>query len=313
MTPFFPDTDTAPVSADARRRAGTRSTLVSVVVNVVLTSVQGAVGVLAGSQALLADAIHSLSDLISDFVVLFVNRHSAKAPDADHPYGHHRFETAASLALGMLLLGVGAGMLWSAVGKLEHAATAAPVGIVALWVALGALAAKELLFRYMLSEARRVRSSMLAANAWHARSDAASSLVVAAGIGGNLLGYRMLDPVAAMVVGLMVTRMGWQFGWRALHDLMDGAADAGTIDEIRRKMLEAPGVLGLHELRTRKLGDMVAVDVHLEIDGALTVTQGHAIAVDARERALTVPSVSDVMTHVDPVPGGADGAANPVL
>ncbi|WP_427311761.1 cation diffusion facilitator family transporter [Cupriavidus sp. H39] len=298
----LPDDDATPAAqAEARHRAGRRSTLVSVAVNIGLTAVQAVAGVTSGSQALLADAAHSLSDLLSDFVVLAAGWQSRKDPDADHQYGHLRFETAASLALGVLLLTVAAGMLWAALGKLQHPGGAQPVQPLALWVALAALAAKEALFRYMLAVARRVRSSMLVANAWHARSDAASSLVVALGIGGNLLGYHILDPIAAIVVGLMVARMGLRFGWDALNDLMDRAADEETVNAIRATMLATPGVLGLHDLRTRKMGDQVLVDVHLEIDASLTVAQGHAIAVEARRRTLEHHHVLNVMTHVDPV------------
>lgn len=163
--------------------------------NVVLTFAQITVGLWSKSQGLVADGIHSLSDLVSDFVVLFANRHSQKEADKNHPYGHHQFETAASLVLGMLLLVVGIGMLWTAAGKLESPSTVATVHVSALWVAAGALLCKEFLFRYMLRVATLVKSSMLVANAWHARSDAASSLVVGVGIAGNLLGYPLLDPM----------------------------------------------------------------------------------------------------------------------
>lgn len=290
-------------SADAHADylAGRRCTLVSVAVNIGLSLAQAAAGLWAGSQALLADALHSLSDLVSDFVVLLAGHHGRKDPDTDHPYGHYRYETAASLVLGCLLLAVGLGMLWSAVGKIQHPQGAQAVKPIALWVAVVALLSKELLFRYMLAVAKRVRSGMLVANAWHARSDAASSLVVALGIGGNLLGYHVLDPVAALVVGLMVARMGWKFGWDALHDLMDRAADAETVEAIRHTMLDTPGVQGVHDLRTRKMGDQVLVDVHLEIDANLTVAEGHAIAAEAHRRTMASHNVLSVMTHVDPV------------
>lgn len=285
----------------AKQAAARRSTLVSVAVNLGLTAAQVAAGILAGSQALIADAIHSLSDLISDFVVLFASHHSQKGPDAKHHYGHQRFETAASLVLGLLLLAVGVGMLWSAVVKLEHPESIQPVRWIGLWVALGALATKELLFRYMLAVAERVRSSMLVANAWHARSDAASSLVVALGILGNIFGYRLLDPVAALVVGLMVTRMGWQFASEALHDLMDRAVDDETVDAIRKTMLETPGVRGVHDIKTRKMGDMILVDAHIEISDSASVRAGHDIALEARRRVMERSNVLNVMTHVDPV------------
>ena len=243
---------------------------------------------------------HSLSDLVADFVVLFAGHHSRKAADDDHPYGHQRFETAASLVLGVLLLAVGAGMLWSAFHKLEDPQTVPSVHVAALWVAAGALVAKEILFRYMLAVAKRVKSSMLVANAWHARSDAASSLVVSIGIIGNLAGYPILDPIAALIVGFMVARMGWGFGWDALHDMMDRAVDEQEVAAIRRTLLDTPGVAGVHDVRMRKMGDMIVVDAHLEIDAAISVEAGHAIAVAARQRVLQRHRVLNLMTHVDP-------------
>ena len=283
-----------------RAAAGARSTWVSVVVNVLLTVVQVGVGIVSQSQALVADGIHSLSDLVADFVVLFAGHHARKDADEDHPYGHQRFETAASLVLGGLLLAVGVGMLWTAVGKLESPETVAQVHIAALWVAVAALVSKELLFRYMLAVAKRVKSSMLVANAWHARSDAASSLVVGLGIGGNLAGYPILDPIAALIVGFMVSRMGWSFGWDALHDLMDRSADEEEVAAIRQTLADTPGVCNVHDVRTRKMGDMVVVDVHIEVDATLSVEAGHDIAVLARQRVLQRHRVLNVMTHVDP-------------
>ncbi len=286
-----------------RHAVAKRSTLVSVVVNLVLTTVQVLVGVFAHSQALIADGIHSLSDLIADFVVLLANQHSRKEADEDHHYGHHRYETAASLVLGVLLLSVGIGMLWSAVHKLGDPELIPKVKPVALYVALVALVSKELLFRYMLAAAERVRSSMLVANAWHARSDAASSLVVALGIIGNLVGYPLLDPVAALIVGFMVTKMGWEFGWDALNDLMDRSVSEEQIEQIREILTDTPGVQGVHDLRTRKMGDMIMVDAHIEVDGELSVREGHDIAATARERVMRKLPVLDVMTHLDPVSG----------
>jgi cation diffusion facilitator family transporter len=283
-----------------RAAAGTRSTWVSVGVNLALTALQITAGIFSKSQALIADGIHSLSDLVADFVVLFAGHHSKKDADEDHPYGHQRFETAASLVLGLLLLGVGVGMLWSAVNKLEAPETVQPVHVLALWVAGGALVSKELLFRYMLSVAKRVKSSMLVANAWHARSDAASSLVVGLGIIGNLAGYPILDPIAALIVGFMVGKMGWSFAWDALHDLMDRAVDEQEVQAIRQTLIETPGVSDVHDVRTRKMGDMIVVDAHLEVDADITVEAGHAIAVLARQRVLQRHRVLNLMTHIDP-------------
>jgi cation diffusion facilitator family transporter len=283
-----------------RAQAASRSTWVSVGVNVLLSATQLVVGALAHSQALISDGIHSLSDLIADFVVLFASHHSKKDADDDHPYGHQRFETGASLALGALLLAVGLGMLWSAVQKLQAPDSIPTVHVIALWVAGVALLAKELLFRYMLKVAKQVKSSMLVANAWHARSDAASSLVVGLGIVGNLAGYPILDPIAALIVGFMVARMGWSFGWDAMHDLMDRSVDEQEVAAIRKTLIATPGVKAVHDLRTRKMGDMIVVDAHLEVDALLTVEAGHDIAVEARLRVLQNHRVLNLMTHVDP-------------
>ncbi len=287
-------------SADERSAVATRTTWVSVAVNVVLSAIQLVVGIWASSQALVADAIHSLSDLVSDFVVLLAGYHSRKDADVEHPYGHQRFETAASLVLGVILLTVGVGMAWSAVHKLESPDTIPTVHAFALWVAGGALVAKELLFRYMLAAAKSVKSSMLVANAWHARSDAASSLVVSLGLIGNLAGYPLLDPMAALVVGFMVGKMGWSFGWDALHDLMDRAANVDEVQAIRDTLLNTPGVAGVHDIRTRKMGDMIVVDAHIEVDAQLTVEAGHNIAVAARLAVMQRHRVLNLMTHVDP-------------
>lgn len=294
------DTEDTEHTPQERAAAASRSTWVSVVVNLVLSTVQIVVGVWAKSQSLIADGIHTLSDLVADFVVLFANHHSQKDADENHPYGHQRFESAASLVLGLLLLAVGVGMVWSAVVKLENPESVPQVHSVALWVAGGALVGKELLFRYMLAVAKKVKSSMLVANAWHARSDAASSLVVGVGIAGNLAGYPILDPIAALIVGFMVGKMGWEFGWDAMHDLMDRAVDEQEVQAIRQTLLDTPGVAGVHDVRTRKMGDMVVVDAHLEVDAQITVEEGHDIAVEARQRVMQRHRVLNLMTHVDP-------------
>ncbi len=283
-----------------RASASARSTWTSVAVNVLLASAQIAIGLFAKSQALIADGIHSLSDLIADFVVLFAGLHSHKDPDDDHPYGHQRFETAASLILGALLLAVGLGMFWSAALKLQSPESIPKVHVVALGVAGVALLCKEFLFRYMLAVAKKVKSSMLVANAWHARSDAASSLVVGFGILGNLLGYPMLDPIAAIIVGFMIGKVGWTFALRAMHDLVDGSADAEEVAAIQVTLSETPGVMQVHDLRTRKMGDMIIVDVHLEVDADISVEAGHDIAVAAYQRVMLRHRVLHLMTHVDP-------------
>lgn len=283
-----------------RQAAAHRSTWVSVWVNIVLVILQVWVGITARSQALVADGLHSLSDLVSDFVVLVANRSSHKAPDEDHHYGHARFETLASLWLGLILVLVGVGMLWRAGNRLAGGDPTPAVHIIALWVALGTLLAKELLFRYLLRIAHQVGSSMLVANAWHARSDAASSLVVAAGIGGNLLGYGFLDTVAALLVGFMIARMGASFAFTALRDLSDRALEPELVAQIQATLAATPGVQGVYAVRTRKMGDLALIDAHVLVLPTVSVSEGHYLAEAARQRVLAAHPVLDILVHIDP-------------
>ncbi|MGF6699039.1 cation diffusion facilitator family transporter [Paraburkholderia sp. MM5496-R1] len=283
-----------------KQRVARKSTFASIALNSVLMTLQIAIGTIAHSQALVADGIHSLADLISDFVVLIANRHSGAKPDADHNYGHSRYETVASLFLGALLISVGVGMLWRAGTRLADLQNIPPVHMSALAVAALVLVCKEALFRYMLREAKRVRSAMLIANAWHARSDAASSLVVGIGVIGSLAGLRLLDPIAAAIVGFMVARMGWTFGWDALQDLSDRALDETAAADMRALLMSTPGVRDVHEMRTRKMGDFALVDAHILVDPMISVSEGHYIAESARLRVLTDKRVLDALIHVDP-------------
>lgn len=302
-------------SDPTRYRESQKVTWVSILVNMVLTVAQISIGLFAHAQSLVADGFHSLSDLIADLMVLLANYHSRHPADESHPYGHHRIETAASLALGLLLAGTGAAILWSAAVRLQHLDELPNVAPIALWAALAALAAKEGLFRYMLAVAERLRSPMLVANAWHARSDAASSLVVAAGLGGSLLGYRFLDPVAAILVGFMILRMGLKFTYESMRELVDTALSDEEVERIRTTLRETHGVLGLHELRTRRMAHQVLADAHIQVDARISVSEGHRIAETARRRVLGEhPEVLDVLVHVDAeedLPPGTRGAALP--
>jgi cation diffusion facilitator family transporter len=300
------DSEDSSFTPEQRKRAADKSTWVSVAVNTVMSITQILVGISAKSQGLIADGIHSLSDLIGDFVVLFASHHGQKDADPEHPYGHQRFETAASVFLGALLISVALGMLWASFDKLKDPDSIQTVHASALWVVVAALILKELLFRYMLRVAKQVKSSMLVANAWHARSDAASSLVVAIGIIGNLLGYPILDPIAALFVGLMIGKMGWKFGSSAFHDLMDRSADEQEVIAITETLMQTPGVLGVHDVRTRKMGDMILVDAHIEVDAYLTVEVGHDIGLAARQAVMQRHRVLNLMTHIDPVPSKTD-------
>ncbi|KFB75187.1 MAG: cation diffusion facilitator family transporter [Candidatus Accumulibacter phosphatis] len=277
-----------------------RVTWISVVVNIFLTGAQVVAGIMAHSQGLIADGLHSLSDLVCDFLVLFAAHHSKDPADERHPYGHARIETAASFALGAILAVTGAGIIWGAGVKLQNLDNLPPVQQLALWTAILALVAKEGLFRYMLHVGERLRSPMLIANAWHARSDAASSLVVALGIVGNLIGYNFADSVAAVIVGFMIVRMGVVFAWDAVLELIDTGLSVEEVDSIRQVIIDTPGVRNLHELRTRRMAHRSLVDAHVCVDARISVSEGHRIAEMTRKRILdSHPSVSDVLVHVD--------------
>jgi cation diffusion facilitator family transporter len=239
--------------------------------------------------------------MFSDLLVLITSKKSLNPPDDDHNYGHYRYENAVGLFLGLLLLLVGGAMIWSAGKKLDSADEIATVHITALYASIICLVVKELLFRYLLNIAKRAKSSLLMANAWHARSDAASSLIVAIGIIFNLLGYHSFDLIAAIIVGVMILKMGWSFSYEAIHALTDKAADTDEVEKIKKIILETPGVINVHDLRTRKVGDSIIADVHIEVKGDLTVAEGHAIAVEARNRVMRSSRVLNLMTHIDPV------------
>ena len=284
-----------------KRKIANKSTWTSVVVNFFLVIFQIVVGLFSKSSGLIADGFHTLADMFSDLIVLITSKKSLNPPDDDHNYGHHRYENAVGLFLGVLLLFVGCAMIWNAGKKLENSDQIVAVHVIALYASIICLVIKELLFRYLLNVAKRAKSSLLLANAWHARSDAASSLIVAIGIIFNLLGYHSFDLIAAIIVGVMILKMGWTFSYEAIHALTDKAADTDEVEKIKKTILETPGVVNLHDLRTRKVGDSIIADVHIEVKGTLTVAEGHAIAVEARNRVMRSSRVLNLMTHIDPV------------
>ena len=284
----------------SRYRLSNRCTWVSVFVNIALTIVQVLAGVFSHSQSLIADGVHSLSDLISDFLVLIASYHSKSPADDSHPYGHGRIETAASLVLGAILVLTGVGIMYSAAMKLENLGNMPPVTSLALWTAGLALLAKEGLFRYMLKVGEHLRSPMLIANAWHARSDAASSLVVAVGIAANMMGFAYADAVAAILVGFMIVRMGLMFAWEAFQELIDAGLSFEEVASIRQTLIDTAGVQNVHDLRTRKMAHRVLVDAHILVDSKISVSEGHSIAERARKRVIeSHESVNNVLVHVD--------------
>ncbi|HYW05198.1 MAG TPA: cation diffusion facilitator family transporter [Gammaproteobacteria bacterium] len=284
-----------------RYRDTRRVTLVGAALNLVLAAGKVAVGIVAHSQALVADGIHSFSDLLSDGLVVFAARHAHRAADQDHPYGHGRFETIATVALGIFLAGVGIGIAVDAVNRLFHPGELVRPGYAALVVAALSVAAKEWLYHYTVRVARRLRSTMLRANAWHHRSDAISSIVVIVGIAGTIAGLPYLDSVAAIVVAFMIARIGWDLGWKSTRELVDTALDEGRVREIRDEIRLVKGVRSVHDLRTRHMGSDALVDVHVQVDPRLSVSEGHLISELVHQRLVRrVPEVTDVLVHIDP-------------
>lgn len=290
-----------PAADQARSRGIRRATLIAIVTNASLAISQAVVGLFANAFSLVADAAHTLSDLVTDLMVLIAGQQSAHPADLDHPYGHGRIETVTTMVLGVVLATVGIGFLWSSGLRLQDIEALPALHPAALLMALLTLAAKEGLFRYTLAAGRRLKAPMLEANAWHARSDAASSLVVAAGIGGSLAGYPFLEPLAAAVVGFLILHMGIRLALKAVRELIDTGLPAEELARLRRTIEDTPGVIGLHDMRTRRMADRVLCDAHVQVSPHITVSEGHRIsdAVYFRVRDAH-PEVRDVLVHIDP-------------
>ncbi len=284
-----------------RARAAQRVTLVGAVVNLVLAVGKIVIGTLGQSQALVADGIHTLSDLVSDAVVLVATRHGSREPDPQHPYGHGRIETVATVAVGMLLFGVTAGIVYDAARRLTSPETLLHPGPLALVAALLSVLAKEALTRYTLRVARRIRSALLRANAWHHRSDAISSVVVIIGVAGSMAGLPYLDAVAAIFVALMIAKIAWDLSWGGIRELIDTGLDPEDVTRIRQVILSVHGVRAMHMLRSRRMGADALVDVHILVDPRLSVSEGHQISETVRAKLVReLEDVTDVMVHIDP-------------
>jgi cation diffusion facilitator family transporter len=278
-----------------------RVTLLGAAVNLLLSSAQIAGGLLAQSQALLADGVHTLSDLASDALVWFAAKHANQGADEEHPYGHGRIETLATVGIGGALITVALGIGWDAAHRLyepERLLVPAPWAIAFALLAVGA---KEALFRYTLLVARRVRSNLLRANAWHHRSDVASSLVVVVGIAGTLAGLPYLDAIAAIVVAALIARMGWLLAWQGARELIDTGLEAERVEEIRAAIMAVDGVKSMHMLRTRRMGHEALGDVHIQVNPRISVSEGHQIGETVRARLIRqFDEMADITVHIDP-------------
>ena len=274
--------------------------MVGGLVNLGLSVVKVGAGVLWHSQALIADGIHSLSDLLSDGLVWYAGRHAAQGPDLEHPYGHGRYETLATLALGILLLAVAVGIGWDAGKRLFAPDELLRPQPLALAVILVSILVKEWLYWWTLGYARRVRSDMLHANAWHHRSDAVSSVVVLVGVGGTLVDLPYLDAVAAVVIAVMIAHIAWRLGRQSIRELVDTGLEAERLAVIEKTIGAVGGVRSIHTLRTRKHGWQTALDVHVLIDPRVSVSEGHMIALLVEERLKSrIDEITDVTVHID--------------
>jgi len=252
-------------------------TLTGIVGNILLTIAKLIFGIIGQSQALIADGLHSLSDLISDGMILIAAKYSTQEADADHPYGHARFETLATVAVGVLLFLVAAGMLIDATRRLFDPTLLWQPTAISLAIAILSILIKEALYQYTIHVAKQVRSPMLQANAWHHRSDAVSSIIVLLGVAGTMAGLSGLDALAAIGVSLMIAHIAWSLGWGGIKDLVDTGLDYKQIIEIKNIIHSVDGVHTLHDLRTRKMGANALVDVHILVDPRLSVSEGHQI------------------------------------
>lgn len=275
-------------------------TLIGALVNLIVSLLQIIFGWLSYSQALLADGVHTLSDLISDFLVLAASAHAQKQPDEDHPFGHARIETLASVALGLLLIFVAISIAIRGAFSVLDQNNITPDSY-ALFFAAIAIFSKEILFRYTLNKSKLIHSALLESNAWHHRSDVFSSLVVFAGIGGQLLGIAYLDIAAAFIVALMILKMGFKLSIKAFKELIDTALEPKTVKQIEDCIQAVNGVFHVHQLRTRSMGGLGYVDVDIEVNPKISISEGHFIATQVETSVKQqFNQIQDIKIHIEP-------------
>jgi len=276
-------------------------TLAGVIGNILLSILKLVFGIVGHSQALFADGLHSLSDLLSDGVILIAAKYATQDADADHPYGHARFETLATVAIAALLLLVAGGMLIDVGRRLFEPALLFQPSAISLAVAVLSILIKEALYQYTIHVAKQLRSQMLRANAWHHRSDAISSVIVLIGIIGSLAGLPWLDAVAAIGVSLMIVHIGFNLGWGGISELVDTGLEKHQRTRIQQIINSVDGVQTLHELRTRKMGANALVDVHILVNPCISVSEGHQIGEKVRLHLIEeLDEIGDVLVHIDP-------------
>lgn len=284
-----------------------RVTLTGSVVNLLLVGVKFAAGLVGNSAAMISDAVHSLSDFITDIVVLVFVRISSRPQDADHEYGHGKFETLATLFIGLALAAAAIGIVVSGSGKLaswlQGEDLPAP-GMLALWAALISIIAKEILYHYTRIKGKKLESPAMVANAWHHRSDALSSIGAAIGIGGAiLLGERwtVLDPLASIVVGAMLVKVAWDLLGPSFRELTDSSLPQKTENEMLDIICGVEGVKDPHNLRTRHVGNRIAAEVHVRLDGNQSLSDAHEKASEIERRFKEhFGPMSHIIIHMEP-------------
>ncbi len=286
--------------ANERYRLTSKVTIVGAIVNCILAVVKIITGLIGHSHALVVDGIHSLSDLLSDALVVWAARQGKQLPDEDHPYGHARIETAFAAVLGGVLITVGIGIIIDATDRLASGDIPVPESMT-IWVALLSILSKEALYRYTLIYANRLNSSLLKVNAWHHRSDAISSIVVLIGITGSIAGLPYLDAAAAVIVSMMIAKIGWDIAKESIEELVDKGLDPEKVQSISQHISAIPGVSQMHMLRTRQMGAEALLDVHIEVAPNLSVSEGHRISDEvSKELTRHFPDIAQVLVHIDP-------------
>ena len=284
-----------------RLRETIKVTLIGSVVDLTLGVLKIIFGYTAQSQALIVDGFHSLSDLATDAMVIFAAKHSHREADEEHPYGHGRIETLATVGLGLALIAVGIGFSVDAIKRLFHPELLLIPHIAAIYIAALSIVAKEVIYHYSMVIARKYRSEMLKANAWHSRSDAISSAIVVIGVAGAMAGLNYLDAIAAIGVAVMIAKIGWDLGWQSLRELIDTGLEAERVEVIKQTIMGTNGVEALHLLRSRRLGGEAYIDVHIQVPPRLSVSEGHQISETVRHKLIgTIDEVKDVTVHIDP-------------
>ncbi|MGD2185205.1 MAG: cation diffusion facilitator family transporter [Desulfobacterales bacterium] len=279
-----------------------RVTWVGLFANVLLASFKFLAGIIGSSQALVADAIHSLTDLTSDIAVIAGSHYWSRPPDESHPYGHQRMETLVTVFIGIALAAAGVGVGWKAISTL-HAKHTSPPGWIAVLAALVSIISKEAIYRWTAKIGKRVRSPALAANAWHHRSDAISSLPVLIAVAGARIfpSWSFLDNVGAAVVSIFIFYSSMKIIWPGLSELIDVGAPTEIRKNIRASALKIEGVLQVHDIRTRYISSSIQVDLHIVVEGSISVREGHDIADDVKGRIISeIQEIVDVIVHVDP-------------